>query len=52
MKIHVIVDEGLKPISVAISPGNTHDSKMFNLYDKMKSKPEEFMGIRHTIHMR
>jgi hypothetical protein len=44
MKIHVIVDEGLKPISVAISPGNTHDSKMFNLYDKMKSKPEGFYG--------
>jgi hypothetical protein len=44
MKIHVIVDEGSKPISVAISPGNTHNSKMFNLYDKMKSKPEEFYG--------
>jgi hypothetical protein len=29
--MHVIVDEGLKPIAVAISPGNTHDSKMFNL---------------------
>jgi IS5 family transposase len=42
--VHVIVDEGLKPISVAISPGNIHDSKMFNLYDKMKSKPEEFYG--------
>jgi hypothetical protein len=27
MKIHVIVDEGLKPIAVAISPGKTHNSK-------------------------
>jgi len=53
MKIHVIVDEGSKPISVALSPGNTHDSKMFNpVYDKMKSKPEGFMRIQHTIHMR
>jgi len=25
--MHVIVDEGLKPIAVAISPGNIHDSK-------------------------
>jgi len=30
-KVHVIVDEGSKPIAVAISPGNIHDSKMFNL---------------------
>jgi hypothetical protein len=30
-KIHVIVDEGSKPISVATSPGNIHNSKMFNL---------------------
>jgi transposase len=30
-KIHVIVDEESKPIAVAISPGNIHDSKMFNL---------------------
>ena len=43
--MHVIVDEGSKPISVAISPGNTHDSKMFNpVYNKMKNKPEEFYG--------
>jgi len=53
MKIHVIVDEGSKPISVAISPGNTHDSKMFNpVYDKMKVSLKGFMGMRHTIHMR
>jgi hypothetical protein len=49
MKIHVIVDEGLKPISVAISPGNIHDSKMFNLYNKMKVSLKGFMGIQHTI---
>jgi hypothetical protein len=45
MKIHVIVDEGLKPISVAISPGNIHDSKMFNLYNKMKVSLKGFMGF-------
>jgi len=52
MKIHVIVDEGSKPIAVAISLGNTHNSKMFNLYDKMKVSLKGFMGIQHTIHMR
>jgi hypothetical protein len=52
MKIHVIVDEGSKPISVALSPGNTHDSKMFNLYDKVKVGLKGFMGILHTIRMR
>jgi transposase len=31
MKIHVIVDEELRPISVAISQGNIHNSKMFDL---------------------
>jgi transposase len=30
-RIHVIVDEESKPIAVALSPGNIHDSKMFNL---------------------
>jgi len=53
MKIHVIVDEGSKPIAVAISPGNIHDSKMFNpVYDKMKVSLKSFMEILHTIHMR
>jgi hypothetical protein len=52
MKIHVIVDEGSKPISVVLSPGNIHDSKMFNLYDKMKVSLKSFMEILHTIHVR
>jgi transposase len=53
MKIHVIVDEGSKPIAAAISPGNIHDSKMFNpVYDKMKIGLKGFMGIRHTVRMR
>jgi len=44
-KIHVIVDGGSKPIAVAISPGNTHDSQIFNnLYDKMERKPERIYG--------
>jgi transposase len=34
--MHVIVDEESKPISVAISPGNIHDSKMFNLTIRWK----------------
>ena len=39
-KIHVIVDGGSKP--TAISPGNMHNSKMFNnLYDKMERKPKK-----------
>jgi len=51
MKIHAVVDEESKPIAVALSPGNTHDSKMFNnLYDKMKHK--RIYGIQHTIRMR
>ncbi|MGC8850311.1 MAG: transposase, partial [Candidatus Bathyarchaeia archaeon] len=34
-----------KPIAVAISPGNIHDSKMFNeVYDRMKSKPNRLYG--------
>jgi transposase len=38
-------DDGSKPIAVAFSPGNTHDSKMFNhLYYKMKHKPERIYG--------
>jgi hypothetical protein len=44
-KIHVIVDEGSKPIAVALSPGNTHDSKMFNLYDKMKVSLKSLWGF-------
>ena len=37
--IHVVVDEGLKSIALAISSGNIYNSKMFNkLYDKIKSK--------------
>jgi len=36
MKMHVIVDEGLKPISVAISPGNIRNSKMSNLTIRWK----------------
>jgi transposase len=44
-KIHVIVDEGSKPIAVALSPGNVHDSRMFNkLYDEVERKPREFYG--------
>jgi hypothetical protein len=44
-KIHVIVDGGSKPIALAISPGNTYDSKMFNhLYDEMERKPERIYG--------
>ena len=45
MKIHVIVDEGSKPIAVALSPGNTHNSKMFNLYDKMKVSMKSLWGF-------
>lgn len=37
--IHVVVDEGLKSIALAISSWNIYNSKMFNkLYDKIKSK--------------
>jgi hypothetical protein len=31
--------------AIALSSGNTHDSKMFNkLYDKMERKPRRFYG--------
>jgi len=40
-----MVDEGSKPIAVALSPGSTHDSKMFNhLYDKRRRKPGRIYG--------
>jgi transposase len=44
-KIHAIVDEYSKPIAVAISPRNTHDSKIFNtIYTKMKNRPDKLYG--------
>jgi transposase len=43
-KIHAVV-EGSKPIAVALSPGNVHDSGIFNkLYDEVERKPREFYG--------
>jgi len=45
MKAHAVVDEGSKPTAVAISPGNTHDSRMLNnLYGKARRKPERIYG--------
>jgi hypothetical protein len=51
-KIHVIVDENSKPITVDLNTGNTHDSRMFNrLYDEIECKPSGSMDIQHTIHV-
>jgi len=39
-KVHVALDEGSKPIAITLSPGNTHDSKVFKeLYEKIEPKP-------------
>jgi hypothetical protein len=44
-KIHAIVNECSKPMAVAISPGDTHDSKTFkHVYAKMENRPNKLHG--------
>jgi transposase len=44
-KIHVVVGERSKPIALALSPGNVHDSRIFNkLYDEVERKLRGFYG--------
>ncbi|MGC9164296.1 MAG: transposase [Thermoprotei archaeon] len=44
-KVHVMVDEDSKPLAVVISPGNTHDSRMFDeVYGRLRDRPLRLYG--------
>ncbi|MEM1990577.1 MAG: transposase, partial [Candidatus Bathyarchaeia archaeon] len=41
-KIHVCVDEHSMPLSIALGPGNEHDSKRIDeLFDGLEGAPKE-----------
>ncbi|MEM2403920.1 MAG: transposase [Candidatus Methanomethylicia archaeon] len=50
LKVHVIVDKNSMPIASAISPGNTHDSKVLMSFTiAFYISLGGYMGIQHTM---